>query len=393
MSKITIDDLDPAGKRVILRVDFNVPLSEGKVADDTRIRKSLPTIKAVLKRGGMPVIISHIGRPKGKIVSELSLTPVASHLEKLIGYPVSFISDYLDGEIRFKKESIVMLENIRFHPGEERNDKRFAKKLSRLGDSYINDAFGVVHRKHASVVALPELFDQPAAGYLLIEEVKNLSHLLSAPEHPFLAIIGGAKVSSKIGAINSLLDKSDTVFIGGLMACAFFRALGVDVGKTPVDEKSVELASEIIKQEKLFEKKLLLPVDSVASSEKPETAEPITVNWDSMPRDAAIYDIGPSTIEMLSSEISRAKTIFANGPVGLFEIEKFSVGTREVLLAIAERTKTGAFTVIAGGDTLAAMNRLGISEESFSHVSTGGGASLEFIGGAKLPGLEVLPEK
>ncbi len=393
MSKITIDDLELAGKRVILRVDFNVPLSDGRVTDDTRIRKALPTIKAILKKGGMPVIISHIGRPKGKVVPELSLAPVASHLEKLTGYPVSFISDYPDRDIKFRKESILLLENIRFHPGEEANNDGFAEKLSRLGDSYINDAFGVIHRKHASVVALPKLFERPAAGYLLIEELKNLSYLVSTPKHPFLAIIGGAKVSSKIGAINSLLDKSDTVFIGGLMACAFFRALGVDVGKTPVDEKSVELASDIIRQEENFEEKLLLPVDSVVSSEKPKTAEPITANWDSTPRDAVIYDIGPSTVGMLSSEISRANTIFANGPVGIAEIDKFSIGTREILLAMAERTKKGAFTVIAGGDTLAAMNRFGIPEGSFSHISTGGGASLEFIGGAKLPGLEVLAER
>jgi phosphoglycerate kinase len=397
MEKLTIDDLKLKDKKVLVRVDFNVPLDEKReVTDDKRIVESLPTIKKILQDGGKAILMSHLGRPKGKD-PKLSLAPVAKRLEKLLGKPVKFVNDCIGPEVEkavfgLKSGECLLLENLRFYPEEEKNNPEFAKKLASLGEIYINDAFGTAHRAHASTEGVTKYFKQCAAGYLMQKELKYLGMALTNPKRPFIAILGGAKISGKIDVITNLLDKVDALLIGGGMAFTFDKALGKEIGKSLLEPDKVDLAKDILK--KAGEKKvnLKLPEDFVVAPEAKEEAPSKIVDKNNIPQDWQGLDIGPKTLEQFSRVLDKAKTVVWNGPMGVFEVKKFAQGTVKIAEELAKITAKGATTIVGGGDSAAAVAKAGL-EKKLTHISTGGGASLEFLEGKTLPGVAALTDK
>ena len=398
MNKLTINDLDLRGKRVFIRVDFNVPLKDGVVTDDTRIRESLPTLRLAIQKGGRLVLASHLGRPKGGPDSKYSLVHVSKKLQELIGRPVRFSSDCVGPVPESKSKTladgdILLLENVRFHPEEEKNDEAFSKHLAALCDGlFVCDAFGSAHRAHASVVGITRFVQQSAAGLLMEKELAYLGKAITNPARPFVAILGGAKVSDKIEVVENLMKIADAMLIGGGMAYTFLKAEGQPIGKSLVEDDKLELARRL--REEAQEKKfaLLLPVDQVVGAEfKADTATQ-TLSVSATPDGWMGLDIGPKTIDTYRQKIASAKTIVWNGPMGVFEMPAFAQGTLEVAKAVAAATGSGATSIVGGGDSVAAVHQAGVADK-ISHISTGGGASLEFLGGRKLPGVEALTDK
>jgi len=393
MAKKTVADLtDVKNKRVLVRVDFNVPLDGDRITDDRRIVQAVPTIQALIDKGAKVILMSHLGRPKGGPDPKLSLKPCVKRLSQLLGRPVDFAKDCvgMDAERAVKNlgpGDVVLLENLRFHPEEEKNDANFAASIAKLGDAYVNDAFGTAHREHASTFGVPQaMAGKPRViGFLIEKELKYLGEAVTTPERPFVAILGGAKVSDKIQVIEQLLDKADTLLIGGAMAYTFFLAQGKTVGGSLVEPDKVALAGELIKK---AGSKLKLPVDTVVADSITSTAT--TVVEGNIPAGKSGFDIGPKTIEMFVDEVSLAKTVIWNGPMGVFEKPQFAAGTKAVAQAVADTTEdTGATTIIGGGDSAAAVEQLGLAED-VSHVSTGGGASLEFLENGHFSTLDIL---
>jgi len=389
----SISDSNFNGKRVLIRVDFNVPIKDGKITDATRIEAALPTIDKVIDDGGIPILISHLGRPKG-YQPEFSLEPVANYLKNLYGYNVIFGKDCIGNEAEKAVKSattgdVVVLENLRFHPEEEKNDIEFAKKLASLADVYINDAFGSIHRAHASIDAVCKFFSERYAGYLLLNELKYLGEALDNPKHPFTAILGGAKISGKIDVIRNLLTKCDSILIGGGMAFTFLKAQGYEVGMSLIEADKIDLATDLIKEAKEKNVELALPDDIVIADKLSEDADVQTVSINNIPKDWIGVDIGENTIKKYSDIIQNSKTIFWNGPLGVFEIEKFAKGTYAIANALAKATEKGAITIIGGGDSASAIQKSGFADK-VTFISTGGGASLEYLEGKKLPGLAAL---
>ncbi|HKA31577.1 MAG TPA: phosphoglycerate kinase [Candidatus Binatia bacterium] len=382
-----VTQLDIDGKRVFVRADFNVPIENGAITEMHRIESTLPTLRYISPKAKKLIVASHLGRPGGKKSPEWSLAPVRAALEKLLGSPVVLAPDCVGPEVealvREAGPKVVLLENVRFHKEEEKNDPEFSKRLAALADVYVNDAFGAAHRAHASTAGMAKFFTEKGAGLLLKKELDYLGRLLGKPERPFAAILGGAKVSDKIGVINNLMPKIDSLLIGGGMAYTFLKAKGVSIGRSLVEEDRVELARDLIGKAKQANIALLLPVDHVAAEGRDKDA--VTVG-ENIPPNLMGLDIGPKTIQLFSGAIKKAKMILWNGPVGLFEEEKFSAGTKAVARAAAD---SGAVTVVAGGDTVAAVEQAGVGER-ITHLSTGGGATLEFLEGKKLPGIEAL---
>src|SRR5215210_4165695 len=390
MNKRSVRDLDVRDKRVLVRVDFNVPVKDGEVTDDTRIRRALPTIRYLLEGGARPALISHLGRPKGEPDSKYAMDPAARRLEELLGAPVEKLDAAVGPEVEealneSNGEGVVLLENSRFYPGETKNDPEFSEQLAAPFDLYVDDAFGAAHRAHATTVGVAELLPA-AAGLLMQEELDNLDKVLRAPERPFVAIIGGAKVSDKLGVIESLLETAVSLLIGGAMGFTFFEALGYETGDSPVEDDYLEEAKRLLEE---AGDRLVLPVDVVVAGAMEEGAESETVAIDGIPSYKMGLDIGPQTVALFEGHISGASTIFWNGPMGVFEIDAFAKGTEGVARAVAE---SGATSVVGGGDSVAAVNKLGL-EDRMSHISTGGGASLEYVEGKELPGIAVLPDK
>lgn len=397
LNKQTIGNLPDSGirgRRALVRVDFNVPLDEHQhVSDDTRIRAALPTLEYLAERGARVVVLSHLGRPKGKPEPKYSLEPVSRHLARLTRYPVRFV-ETTDTDEALKATStlpdgeILLLENTRFLGGEEKNDERLARALAQLGDFYVNDAFGAAHRAHASTEGVAHHLKPAVAGFLMEKELRYLGRALGDPDRPFIAILGGAKISGKIDVIEQLLPKVDRLLIGGAMACTFFRAMGRETGKSLVEDDRVPMAKELLAR---GGDKLVLPHDAVVAPSIEQSAKAHAVARDAIPADEAMLDIGPRSVELFAREIARARTVIWNGPMGVFETKPFDEGTRRVAEAIAEATDGGATTIVGGGDSAAAVAQLRL-EDRMSHVSTGGGASLEFLEGKTLPGVAVLDD-
>ena len=398
MTKLTIHDLDLGSKRVFLRVDFNVPLKDGVVTDDTRIRETLPTLRLAINKGGRLVLASHLGRPKGGPDPKYSLKPAAKKLEELLGKPVSFAEDCVGSGPEAKSKSlkdgdILLLENVRFHAEEEKNDEAFSKQLAALCDGlFVCDAFGSAHRAHASVVGITRFVKQSAAGLLMGKELTYLGKAVTNPARPFVAILGGAKVSDKIEVVENLIKIADAMLIGGGMAYTFLKAQGHPIGKSLVENDKLGLATKILKEAKEKRFKLLLPVDHVITSEFKAEAPTRTVDVSATPADQMGLDIGPKSIAAYANEIAKAKTIVWNGPMGVFEMPAFAKGTLEIANAVAAATSAGAISIVGGGDSVAAVHQSGVPDRT-SHISTGGGASLEFLAGRKLPGVEALSDK
>lgn len=396
--KLTIDDIPLKGKRVLVRVDFNVPLDEKQqITDDTRIRESLPTIKKILKDGGRAILMSHLGRPKGKPKPEFSLKPVADRLAVLAGSPVRFASECVGPEAEsavavLRDGECLLLENLRFHKEEEANDAEFARKLSLLGDMYVNDAFGTAHRAHASTEGVTKHLKTCAAGYLMRKELEYLERAVETPARPYVAILGGAKISGKIDVIRNLMTKVDALLIGGGMMFTFYKAQGKEIGASLLEADKVELAKLILDEAAAKKVRLQLPVDCVAAEKFDNTAKSQKVRSDGIPAGWMGMDIGPDTVKLFSDEIRKAKTVVWNGPMGVFEMPNFAQGTIMVAKALAEATRGGAVTIVGGGDSAAAISQAGLADK-VSHVSTGGGASLELLEGKVLPGVEALTEK
>ncbi len=392
--KKTLSDISCAGKRVLMRVDFNVPLKDGQVSDDIRIKSSLPSIKKVLDDGGCLILMSHLGRPKGKVVPEMSLKPVAMRLSELLGKEVKIASDCIGDDVKnmasnLSAGQVLLLENLRFHKAEEANDEAFAKELASFGEIYVNDAFGTAHRAHTSTEGVTKYIDVCVAGYLIEKELKYLGEATANPQRPFLAILGGSKISGKIDVIENLLSKVDAIFIGGAMIFTFFKAQGLSVGNSLIEEDKIDLAKSILEKANANNVKFLLPVDVVVADKFDAEANTQTVDVDAIPDNWMGLDIGPKTIDLFKNEVLSSKTIIWNGPMGVFEMEKFAKGTFEIANALAEATKQGAISVIGGGDSAAAIAKANL-EHAVSHVSTGGGASLEFLEGKNLPGIAAL---
>jgi len=394
MNKKTVKDIDLKGKKVFVRCDFNVPMDENQnITDNTRIVAALPTIKYLLEQNCKIILASHLGRPKGEVKPEFSLKPVAKELSRLLGKEVIMANDVI-GEDAMSKASnlkegeIMLLENVRFHREETDNDPEFAKKLASMAEIFVNDAFGTAHRAHASTTGIAD-YIPGVAGFLIEKELKFLGNAINNPERPFVAILGGAKVSDKIGVIDSLLDKVDTLMIGGGMAYTFFKAQGYNVGNSLCEVEKTGLALQAMEKAKEKGVKLLLPIDTKIGKEfKPDT-ESKTVAWTEIPDEWEGFDIGEKTIEMFKKELQNAKTVIWNGPLGLFEFEQFAIGTNEIAKTLAELDAT---TIIGGGDSAAAVTKAGLADK-MTHISTGGGASLEFLEGKKLPGIECLQDK
>jgi phosphoglycerate kinase len=398
MKKLSIRDLQLEGERVFIRVDFNVPLEKGKVTDDTRIRETLPTLKFARERGARLVLASHLGRPKGKRDPKYSLRPVSARLADLLGTTVDFASDCVGAESEDKSRalgngSVLLLENVRYHREEEANDEGFSRQLAALCDGlFVCDAFGSAHRAHASVVGITRFVRQSAAGLLMERELAYLGKTLSAPEHPFVAVLGGAKVSDKIEVVENLMKIADAMLIGGGMAYTLLKAQGIAVGKSIVEADKLELASRVLADARSKKFRLLLPVDHVVGAEFRADTQKRTVRVGETPDGWMGLDIGPETIRLFSAEIAGAKTIVWNGPMGVFEMPSFAQGTIEVAKAVSAATSRGATSIVGGGDSVAAVQQVGLADQ-ISHISTGGGASLEFLAGKKLPGVEALTDK
>jgi phosphoglycerate kinase len=398
MKTKTIDDIALAGKKVLVRVDFNVPMTPDlKVSDDKRIVESLPTIKKLLASGAAVILMSHLGRPKGKPTPEFTLKPVAEHLGTLLKMNVKFAGDCVGAPARtavnaLKPGEVLLLENLRFHAEEEKNDEGFAKELGSLGDVYVNDAFGTAHRAHASTEGITHFLKPAVAGYLMQKEIEYLGRAVADPARPYMAILGGAKISGKIDVIQNLMPKVDALVIGGGMAFTFFRAQGFEVGDSLVEQEKIGLAKEILETAKSTNKRLILPVDCVIADKFDNNAQRRIVPVNQIPAGWRGLDIGPATVKIINVELRRAKTIVWNGPMGVFEMPNFANGTLEVAKLLVEATKNGATTIVGGGDSAAAIAQAGF-ETAVSHVSTGGGASLEFLEGKTLPGLAALDTK
>ncbi|HWP82200.1 MAG TPA: phosphoglycerate kinase [Bacteroidota bacterium] len=398
MNKLTVDDLELKGKRVFVRVDFNVPLDEnGKITDDNRIVESLPTIKKILGDGGKAILASHLGRPQGKPKPEFSLKPVAQRLSELLGKPVALAPDCVGAQVeslvhKMKEGECLLLENLRFHAEEEANDPKFAKHLAALADVYVNDAFGTAHRAHASTEGITKFTKMCAAGYLMKKELEYLGKAVGNPARPYAAILGGAKISGKIDVIQNLLNKVDSLLIGGGMMFTFLKAQGFEVGDSMVEEEKIPLAKNILEEVERRNLRLLLPVDCIVADRFENDADTRHVDVKSIPKGWRGLDIGPDTVELFKKEIVNSKTIVWNGPMGVFEMKNFASGTMAIAEALAEATKRGATTVVGGGDSAAAIAEAGL-QKAVSHVSTGGGASLEFLEGKVLPGVAALSDK
>jgi phosphoglycerate kinase len=398
MNKLSIRDLDLSGKRVFIRVDYNVPLEAGKVTDDTRVRETLPTLRLAISKGARLVLASHLGRPKGKPDPKYSLRPVAARLSELLGATVQFTADCIGGEAEAKSKSlangsVLLLENLRYHAEEEANDETFSKQLAALCDSlFVCDAFGTAHRAHASVVGITRFVRQAAAGLLMEKEITYLGKALADPERPFVAVLGGAKVSEKIEVVENLMRLADAMLIGGGMAYTFLKAQGMQIGKSLVEDDKIDRARQLLGEAKNRAFRLLLPFDHVLGAElKPDTQTEVA-DVGRAPADWMGLDIGPKTIAAFRAEIARAKMIVWNGPMGVFELAPFANGTREIARAIAAATAAGATSIVGGGDSVAALHQIGLADK-VSHISTGGGASLEFLAGRKLPGVEALTNR
>ncbi|MGA2719695.1 MAG: phosphoglycerate kinase [Candidatus Acidiferrales bacterium] len=397
MNKLSIRDLDLGGKRVFIRVDFNVPLDGATVTDDTRIRETLPTLRLAIERGGRLVLASHLGRPKGKVNLKYSLAPVAARLNDLLGKPVEFAADCVGAEAEAKSNAlkngdVLLLENVRFHAEEEANDPAFSKRLAALCDGlFVCDAFGSAHRAHASVVGITQFVGQSAAGLLMEKELAYLGKAISNPERPFVAVLGGAKVSDKIEVVQNLMKLADAMLIGGAMAYTFLKSQGLPIGKSLVENDKLDLARALLDEARQRNFRLLLPVDHVLAESPDSTATEIA-GISATPEGWMGLDIGPKSIELFSQEISKARTIVWNGPLGMFERPAFAQGTLAIARAVAAATVKGATSIIGGGDSVAAAEQSGVARQ-ISHISTGGGASLEFLAGEKLPGVEALTNK
>ncbi len=395
MNKVTVDDINFRGRKVLLRVDFNVPLDKNQnITDDRRIRSALPTIKKILSDGGMVIACSHLGRPKGKHVPEMSLKPTAVRLSELLKQEVLFAEDCIGPEAsnligKMTEGECLLLENLRFHKEETENDPEFAKKLASLADIYVNDAFGTAHRAHASTEGVTKYFNQSVAGYLIEKEIKYIGEALANPKRPFAAVLGGAKISGKIDVISNLMDKVDILIIGGGMVFTFAKAMGYPIGDSLLEDDKVELAKKIIEKVKSSKAKLYFPKDIVIASEISDTAETKVVDVDKIPDGMKGLDIGPDTIAMFREILQDAKTIVWNGPMGVFESKPFATGTFAIAELLAELTAKGATTIVGGGDSAAAVSQAGL-DDKLSHISTGGGASLEYMEGKRLPGIEAL---
>jgi phosphoglycerate kinase len=395
MNKLTVRDIDVSGKRVLVRVDFNVPLDikTGAITDDSRIRAALPTIKYLTGHGARVILCSHLGRPKGKVVETLRLTGVARRLSQILGQQIAVADDGLGPEVdkaakSLKAGQVMLLENIRFHPEEEANDDAFARRLARLADIYINDAFGSCHRAHASIVGVPRYL--PAVAGLLVEkEVKVLDGLLASPKHPFAELGGGAKVSDKIGVLDNTMNKVDSILIGGGMAATFLKAKGYQVGLSLVEDDKLELANRLMDEAARQGVNLMLPVDAVVADRLSTEAEAKTVAIENIPPNLRIVDIGPQTVQNFSAELEKCQTIFWNGPMGIYEIDRFARGTQAMARLLAGLKAT---TIIGGGSTAEVVTEMKLADK-MTFVSTGGGASLRFLGGEKLPGVEALLDK
>jgi phosphoglycerate kinase len=389
-NKKTIEDVDVKGKRVLVRVDFNVPIEDGKIGDDTRIQAALPTIKYLLDHGAAVILMSHLGRPKGEPNPELSLRPVAEYLDELLDQPVKFAEDCLGSKAEqaaqeLQPGQVLLLENTRFHPEEKKNDPGMAKQLAGLADLYVNDAFGSAHRAHASTTGVADYL--PAvAGFLMEKEIKYLGEAIANPERPFVAILGGAKVSDKIGVIQNLLEKADQLLIGGGMANTFFKAQGYPVGESLVEDDVLDTARQLVKKD---DKKLRLPIDVVIADAFDADAEHKVMSMGPVPDGWRIMDIGPQTVDAYAKTVKGAGTVVWNGPMGVFEFPAFAEGTFGVAKAVAESDAT---SIIGGGDSVSAINKSGLSDQ-ITHMSTGGGASLEMLEGKTLPGLAALDDK
>jgi phosphoglycerate kinase len=397
MAKLTIEDLDLAQKSLVMRVDFNVPLDGDVITDDNRIAQAMPSIKYAVGKGAKVILLSHLGRPKGEADPAFSLKPVFKYLKENLETNVFFGEDCVGDKANAAISEadfgdVVLLENVRFHAGEKKNDPEFSKELAELGDIFVNDAFGSSHRAHSSVVGVTEFLQPAAAGYLLEKEIKYLEGSVNDPDRPFVAVLGGAKVSDKIGVIENLLDKVDDIIVGGGMTYTFYKAKGLPIGNSLIEEDKVELAVKLIEQAKIKGVNLHLPVDSVVAKEFKADAESKVVGEDGIEDGWMALDIGPESVKAFSDVIKRSKTVIWNGPMGVFEMEQFSKGTFAVAGALADVTKEGATTIIGGGDSASAIKKAGLSDK-VTHVSTGGGASLEYLEGKELPGIAALTEK
>ncbi|UCE04582.1 MAG: phosphoglycerate kinase [bacterium] len=398
MAKLTINDLDLKSKKVLVRVDFNVPLTENlEVADDTRIRAALFTIKKIVESDGKAILMSHLGRPKGQVIEAMRLAPVVKRLSQLLSKEVRYVPDCI-GEIventvsELQNGEVLLLENLRFYREETDNDVEFAKKLAKLGDIYINDAFGTAHRAHASTAGVTKYFEQRAAGYLMQKELKYLGDAIEKPRRPFVAILGGAKISGKIDVIENLLNKVNALLIGGGMTYTFLKAQNIEIGNSLLEQDKIQLARDVLNKATAKKINLNLPLDHIIASEVAETAETKVSDALEIPTGWLGVDIGPKTIEQFKAILKNARTVIWNGPMGVFEIDKFAKGTTEIANILAEITDQGVTTVVGGGDSVAALAKAGVANK-VSHVSTGGGASLEFLGGIKLPGIEALSDR
>ena len=398
MAKLSIDDLTLKGKNVLVRVDFNVPLDDRQqVTDDFRIRSALPTINKISKAGGRAILCSHLGRPKGQKIPEMSLKPVAKKLGELLGKPVQFVEDCIGPEVLTKKKAlkdgdVLLLENLRFHKAETDNDPGFSEALSQGCDLYVNDAFGSAHRAHASTEGVTKYFNQSAAGYLMQKEMDYLGKAVENPKRPFVTILGGAKISGKIDVISNLMNKADYLLIGGGMIFTFYKAQGKEIGKSLLEEDRLDMAKELLDKFQSSKCKLVLPEDVLVADKFETGAKTKTVGVDQIPAEWQGVDIGPKTMNKFEEILDKAATVLWNGPMGVFEIPEFAKGTEEIAHYLARITGKGAITVVGGGDSAAAVKKFNLSDK-LSHVSTGGGASLEFLEGKVLPGVAALTDK
>lgn len=396
MNILTIDDVPLRGKKVLVRVDFNVPMEEGRVSDDTRIVESLPTIRRIITEGGRTILMSHLGRPKGKRNPEFTLRPVAERLSQLLDKPVGFAPDCIGSDSRMMSDSLadgecLLLENLRFYAQEEANDSTFARELASLGDVYVNDAFGSAHRAHASTEGVTHFLSPSVAGLLMKKEIEYLGKALTSPQRPYVAIIGGAKISGKIDVIQNLMKIVDTILIGGGMMFTFYKAQGLEIGDSLLEKDKLDVAREVLSSIPKSVR-FILPVDCVVAEKVDETSRQDVVPVERIPGGWIGLDIGPKTIGLFQNELANAKTVVWNGPMGLFEIQRFSAGTASIAKTLADITNRGATTIVGGGDSVAALKQAGL-EQSVSHVSTGGGASLEFLEGKTLPGIAALARR